>query len=74
MRTFPLVVVAMVLCSCVPTADFTELREDVREVQAENKKLRQTEAELRKRLEAADRNPLPAITRQAPGDLGDGDR
>jgi tol-pal system protein YbgF len=62
MRTFPLVVLAMALCSCVPTADFTQLREDVREVQAENKKLRQTEAELRKRLEAADRNPLPANT------------
>ena len=31
-------------------------------MQAENKKLRQTEAELRKRLEAADRNPLPTTT------------
>jgi len=62
MRIFLMVVAATVLCSCVPTADFTELREDVREVQAENKKLRQTEAELRKRLEAADKNPLPANT------------
>ena len=62
MRTFSLVVLAMVLCSCVPTADFTALREDVREVQAENKKLRQNDAELRKRLEAADKNPLPAAT------------
>jgi tol-pal system protein YbgF len=55
-------VLSIVLCSCVPTADFTELRDDVREVQAENRKLRQTEAELRKRLEAADRNPVPATT------------
>jgi tol-pal system protein YbgF len=62
MRTSPLIVVAVVLCSCVPTADFTELRDDVREVQAENKKLRQTETELRRRLEASDRNPLPATT------------
>jgi tol-pal system protein YbgF len=62
MRTFSLLMLALVLCSCVPTADFTQLREDVREVQAENKKLRQTEAELRKRLEAADRNPMPANT------------
>lgn len=62
MRTFLLVMAAMVLCSCVPTADFTQLRDDVREVQAENKKLRQTEAELRKRLEAADKNPGPTTT------------
>ncbi len=62
MRTMPLVLAACLLSGCVPTADFTELRDDVRELQSDNKKLKQTEAELRKRLEAADRNQLPATT------------
>jgi tol-pal system protein YbgF len=47
-------VLALVLAGCVPTAEFTELREDVREVQVDNKKLKQTEADLRKRLDAVD--------------------
>jgi tol-pal system protein YbgF len=51
---------ACLLSGCVPTANFTELREDVREVQADNKKLKQSEAEIRKRLESADRNPPPS--------------
>jgi tol-pal system protein YbgF len=62
MKTFSLVGVAMMLCSCVPTAEFTELRDDVREVQAENKKLRQSEAELRRRLDSPDKNPQPTAT------------
>ena len=62
MRAIPLVLAACLLSGCVPTADFTELRDDVRELQSDNKKLKQTEAELRKRLEAADRNQLPATT------------
>lgn len=45
---------ALLLVGCVPTADFTDLRDDVREVQTENKKLRQSQAELRKRLDGAD--------------------
>jgi len=52
----------LMVSGCVPTADFTELRDDVREVQADNKKLKQAEAELRKRVEAADKNSLPAAT------------
>jgi tol-pal system protein YbgF len=60
MRPTPLLLAACLLTGCVPTADFTELRQDVREVQAENKKLKQSEADLRKRLEAADRNPPAA--------------
>jgi tol-pal system protein YbgF len=47
---------------CVPTADFTALRDDVREVQADNKKLKQAEAELRKRVEVTDKNSLPVAT------------
>src|SRR5206468_2088011 len=57
-----LVALALALSGCVPTADFTELRDDVRELQSDNKKLKQTEAELRKRLEVADRNQLAATT------------
>jgi tol-pal system protein YbgF len=62
MRPTLLLLAACLLSGCVPTADFTELREDVREVQAENKKLKQSEADLRKRLEGADRNPPPSTT------------
>lgn len=60
MRPTSLLLAACLLSGCVPTADFTELREDVREVQAENKRLKQSEADLRKRLESADRNPPPS--------------
>ena len=31
---------SVLIAGCVPTADFTALREDVRDVQAENRKLR----------------------------------
>jgi tol-pal system protein YbgF len=48
------VAIGLVLAGCVPTADFIDLRDDVREVQADNKKLKQTQAELRKRLDGAD--------------------
>ena len=58
-----LVALALALSGCVPTADFTELREDVREVQADNKRLKQSVADLRKRLEAADRNPSAMLKR-----------
>jgi tol-pal system protein YbgF len=44
---------------CVPTADFTELRDEVRDLQAENKKLKQSEAEFRRRFDSPDRNQLP---------------
>jgi tol-pal system protein YbgF len=57
-----LVALALALSGCVPTAEFTDLREDVRELQSDNKKLKQTEGDLRKRLEAADRNQLPTTT------------
>ena len=60
-RTF-FVLTACLLTSCVPTADFTDLRDDVRELQTDNKKFKQTEADLRKRLEAADRNQVSATT------------
>jgi tol-pal system protein YbgF len=62
MKTTPFLLAACLLSGCVPTADFTELRQDVREVQAENKKLKQSEADLRKRLEGADRNSSPSTT------------
>jgi outer membrane murein-binding lipoprotein Lpp len=45
---------ALWLVGCVPTADFTDLRDDVREIQAENKKLKQSQTELRKRLDGTD--------------------
>lgn len=61
-RRYWVVALALVLSGCVPTADFTDLREDVRELQSDNKKLKQTEGDLRKRLEAADRNQLPTTT------------
>ena len=49
-----------VLSGCVPTAEFTLLRDEVRQVQAENKKLRETEADLRRRLEERERVLKPA--------------
>jgi tol-pal system protein YbgF len=42
----------LVLAGCVPTADFTELRDEVRQLQAENKKLRESETELQKQIPA----------------------
>lgn len=62
MKPTLIMLAACLLSGCVPTADFTALREDVREVQAENRKLKQSEADLRKRLEGADRNPAPSTT------------
>lgn len=44
-----------ILAGCVPTADFTALRDEVRQVQAENRKLKETETEFRKRLAEPDR-------------------
>ncbi len=48
------------LPGCVPTADFTALRVEVRQMQAENRKLRETAAELRKRLDEQERTLKPA--------------
>ena len=56
MRPAALLVLGLsVLPGCVPTADFTALRNEVRQVQAENRTLRETEAELRKRLDEQER-------------------
>ncbi len=55
MRRAVLLSLSLILGGCVPTADFVELRDEVRELQAEKRKLKETEAELRKRLEEADR-------------------
>jgi tol-pal system protein YbgF len=59
MRYLPLCVVAMLVTGCVPTADFTALREDVRDAQADTRKLRQElqlapskQGDLSKRIEA----------------------
>ena len=46
-----LVLILCTLPACVPTADFTALRKEVRLVKDENRKLKETEAELRKRLD-----------------------
>ena len=50
-----LVVGLCALPACVPTADFTALREEVHLVKDENRKLKETEAELRKRLDDQER-------------------
>src|SRR2546428_14084975 len=55
MRRAVFLSLSLILGGCVPTADFVELRDEVRELQAEKRKLKETEAELRKRLEEADR-------------------
>src|SRR2546428_327850 len=55
MRRAVLLSLSLIVGGCVPTADFVELRDEVRELQAEKRKLKETEAELRKRLEEADR-------------------
>jgi tol-pal system protein YbgF len=56
MRRAVLVLLAMsVLPACVPTADFTALRDEVRQVQAENKGLREADTDMRRRLDEQDR-------------------
>src|SRR3989442_16027746 len=55
MRRAVLLSLSLIVGGCVPTADFVELRDEVRELQAEKRKLKETEAELRKRLGGADR-------------------
>jgi len=52
MRREVLVLGMLALAGCVPTADFIELRDEVRQLQAENKKLRESDAELQKKLDA----------------------
>src|SRR5438132_8636179 len=55
MRRAILLSLSLIVGGCVPTADFVELRDQVRQIQDEKRKLKETEAELRKRLEDADR-------------------
>jgi tol-pal system protein YbgF len=55
MRRAILLSLSLILGGCVPTADFVELRDEVRQLEAEKRKFKETEAELRKRLEEADR-------------------
>ena len=55
MRLAIVLSLGLLLSGCVPTADFVELRDEVRKVQAESRKFKETEAELRKMLEEADR-------------------
>src|SRR2546426_1006431 len=62
MRRAILLSLSLIVGGCVPTADFVELRDQVRQIQDEKRKLKETEAELRKRLEDADRL-------QKPGDI-----
>lgn len=54
-RAVLLLSLSLILGGCVPTSDFVDLRDEVRKLQAENRKYKETEAELRKRLEEADR-------------------
>ncbi len=54
MRRAVLLSLGLILVGCVPTADFVDLRDEVRKLQAENRKFRATEAEPRKRPEEAD--------------------
>ena len=53
MRLAILLSLGLFLGGCVPTADFVELRDEVRKVQAESRKFKEDEAELRKMLEEA---------------------
>src|SRR3989442_9718893 len=55
MRRAILLSLSLILGGCVPTADFVDLRDEVRRLEAENRKFKDIEAELRKRLEEADR-------------------
>jgi tol-pal system protein YbgF len=55
MRRAILLCLSLILGGCVPTSDFVDLRDEVRRLEAENRKFKETEAELRKRLEDADR-------------------
>src|SRR5439155_18570887 len=55
MRRAILLTVSLILGGCVPTADFVDLRDEVRRLDAESRKVKETEAELRKLLEEADR-------------------
>ncbi len=55
MRLALVLSLGLLLAGCVPTADFVGLRDEVRQVQAENRKLKETGTELRKRLEEQDR-------------------
>src|SRR5438093_708502 len=65
MRRAILLSLSLIVGGCVPTADFVELRDQVRQILDEKRKLRETEAELRKRLEDADRLQKPGdITKQ----------
>ena len=51
---------AVLLAGCVPTADFVGLRDEVRQLQAENRKLKEEQertakpADVAKKLEALD--------------------
>lgn len=63
MRAMTLLGIATALAGCVPTADFTLLREEVRDVQAENQRLKQRfeaqgqqPAVLGKRVEALEKS------------------
>ncbi len=55
MRRAILLSLSLILGGCVPTADFVDLRDEVRRLEVENRKFKDIEAELRKRLEEADR-------------------
>src|SRR5712692_4205152 len=55
MRRAILLSLSLILGGCVPTADFVDLRDEVRRLETENRKFKDIEAELRKRLEEADR-------------------
>jgi tol-pal system protein YbgF len=56
MRRAVLVLLAVsVLPACVPMGEFTALRDEVRQVQADNKRLREADADMRRRLDEQDR-------------------
>src|SRR5712691_1560399 len=55
MRSAILLSLSLILGGCVPTSDFVDLRDEVRHLESENRRFKETEAELRKRLEEADR-------------------
>jgi tol-pal system protein YbgF len=55
MRRAALLSLGLILGGCVPTADFVDLRDEVRQILDEKRKFKETEAEVRKLLEEADR-------------------
>ena len=55
MKPLVFLLLGLIVTGCVPTGDFVVLRDEIRQVQADNRKFKETQADLRKRVEEQER-------------------